>query len=258
MHEATLESGPDRNPAGGDWLGTAYLPPAGSVKKWLVVVAVVIVALGCVREWLRLSYGLEGTSFFNLNREQNLGAWFSATLLANCALLLLAAGRRATALQQPHRLFWFILCATFLALSIDEASSIHESLMGPIQSALQTEGLFRYAWVVPALVLVPLFALTSVPFLLNLPRHTALEFVGAGAVYVTGALGFEMLEGLTDGSGVVFVLFYLVEEALEITGILLFLFSLMDHLAGLSQADARRHVRGLASGAAACTGISSA
>ena len=42
-----------------------------------------------------------------------------------------------------------------------------------------------------------------------------------------------MLEGLTDGSGVVFVLFYLIEETLEIVGILSFFFSLMAHLATL-------------------------
>lgn len=214
-----------------NWLGAAYLPPASTVRKCLSAAAISIVLLGCVREWLRLGYGIGGTSFFSLNREQNIGAWFSATMLAGCALILLTAGRRAEVMQQPHRGFWFVLAATFLALSIDEASSVHESVMVPIQTALHSEGLFRYAWVVPALVMVPLFALMSLPFLFSLPRRTALWFVGSGAVYVSGALGFEMIEGQTDGSGVWFVMCYLIEETLEITGILSFLFSLMDYVA---------------------------
>lgn len=213
-----------------DWLSVAFLPPVTTVRKCVAAVAIVIVISGCVREWLRLDYGIQGTSFFNLNGEQNLGAWFSATMLAGCALLLLTAGRRAAVLQQPHHTFWFVLSVTFVALSIDESSSIHEMLMVPIHNALHSEGLLRYAWVIPALVLVPLFGLASVPFLLSQPRRTAIWFVGSGAVYVSGALGFEMFEGLTDGSGVRFVACYLVEEALEIAGVVAFFFALMDHL----------------------------
>jgi len=200
------------------------------VRKWLVVSATAIVLLGYLREWLRLGYGIQGTSFFNLNQEQNIGAWFSSTLMVGCAVLLLVAGRRAMAMRQPHAWFWFVISLTFVALSIDEASSIHESLMVPIHNALHSHGLFRYAWVVPALILVPLFFFVSIPFLLALPRRTALWFFASGAVYVTGALGFEMLGGLTDGHGLTFVVMYLIEETLEIVGIVSFFFSLMDFL----------------------------
>lgn len=232
MEERVKQLITDHEPAGGDWVGCAYLPPVTSVRRTLVWTALTIVLLGCLREWLRLGYGVQGTSFFSLNREQNLGAWFSSTIIAACAFLLFAAGRRARDAQQRRGWFWFVLALTFVALSIDEASSVHESLMVPIQGALHSEGPFRYAWVVPALVLVPLFSLASIPFLLSLPRRTALWFLVSGAVYVTGALGFEMLEGLTEGRGATFVLSYLVEEALEITGILAFFFALMDYHAG--------------------------
>ena len=233
MHQLVQKPVAERALAPRDWLGAAYLPKAAEVRRSLVTLASLIVVLGCAREWLRLGYHVEGTSFFNLNREQNIGAWFSTLMLAACALLLMTAGRRAMALRKPRAFFWFVLSATFVALSIDEASSIHESLMVPIHDALHSDGMFRYAWVVPALVLVPLFAFVSVPFLFSLPRRTALWFLASGAVYVAGALGFEMLEGLTDGEGVVFVTCYIVEETLEIAGILSFFFSLMDFLAAV-------------------------
>jgi hypothetical protein len=234
VHELIDRPVSDSDIASLDWQGSAHLPSAASVRRTLVWVAGAIVVLGWLREWLRLGYGIEGTSFFNLNREQNLGAWFSATMLAACAVLLLNAGRRARAAGQRWGWFWFVLSAVFVALSIDEASSVHEMLMDPIHDSLNSSGLFKYAWVIPALVLVPAFALSSVPFLLSLPRRTAAWFVVSGALYVSGALGFEMLEGLTDGVGPTFVLLYLVEETLEIAGIVAFFFALMDHLSGPS------------------------
>jgi len=231
MHELTERPVPGQQASAGDWLGSGYLPCAQTVRRTLLWVAAAIIALGCLREWLRLGFGIEGTSFFNLNREQNIGAWFSATMLAACALLLFTAGQRARDTGQPVGWFWFVISFTFVALSIDEASSVHEMLMVPIHDALHADGMFKYAWVVPALVLVPALALSSIPFLLSLPRRTALWFVASGAIYVAGALGCEMLEGLTDGSGLTFVLLYLVEESLEIVGIVSFFFSLMDFLA---------------------------
>lgn len=222
------------------WPGGALVPDVAAVRKTLLIAAIAIIVLGCLREWLRLGYGIEGTSFFSLNREQNIGAWFSTTMLAGCALLLLLCGRAAAMMHERYHAFWYLLSFTFLALSIDEASSVHESLMVPIQTALRTDGVFRYAWVIPALVLVPLFALTSVPFLLRLPRKTALAFVGAGGLYVTGALGFEMIEGLTDGAGVVFVLCYIIEETLEIAGILWFFLALWRHLSWTAEHELMR------------------
>lgn len=222
---------------GPTWIGAGAMPRANAVKRTLVVAAAVIIALGIVREVLRLGYGIEGTSFFSLNREQNIGAWFSTLLLAGSAFLLLNAGLEAIPARKRSDYFWFVMAVTFAALSIDEASSVHEMLMVPLQGSLHTGGLLRYAWVIPALVLVPLFALLSIPFLLNLPRGTAVRFVIAGAIYVGGALGFEMLEGLTDGVGPLFVTLYLIEESMEIGGLLIFFFALMDYHSVQSTAD---------------------
>jgi hypothetical protein len=220
----------DRAAAASDWTGASFVPPAPRVKAVLSAIAGAIFALGVLRELLRLGFGIEGTSFINLNGEQNIGAWFSATMLAACAWLLLVSGKQGVARGRPCSRFWFVLAVTFVALSIDEASSIHEMLMEPIHETLHTHGIFRYAWVIPALIMVPTFAASSIPFLISLPRRTACCFVVSGAIYVSGALGMEMIGGLTDGHGRTFVLCYLIEETLEIVGILTFFFALMDHL----------------------------
>lgn len=214
-----------------DWLGSAWLPSARAVRLTLAWAAAAICLLGYLREWARLGFGItRDTSFFNLNAEQNLCTWFSTMLLFACAFLLLNAANRAKAMKQPWGWFWFVLSFTFFALSLDEASSIHESVMVVIQDDWHPTGALQYAWVIPALVLVPLFALSSVPFLLSLPRRTALWFVASGAVYVGGALGCELIEGTTDGSGLAFTLLYLLEETMEVAGALSFLFAIMDYL----------------------------
>ena len=215
-----------------DWLGSAWLPSAGSVRRVLTWSAVTVCGLGYLRELARLGFGIgvTGTSFINLNAEQNLCSWFGTMVLFGCSFLLLTAGRRAKAFAQPRAWFWFVLSFAFVALSLDEASSVHESVRVVIQQRWHPTGAFRYAWTIPAVVLVPLFAMTSLPFLLSLPRSTALRFIASGAVYVAGALGCEMIEGMMDGSGLAFVLLYLLEETLEVVGSLLFLSAIMDHL----------------------------
>ena len=222
----------EREVAVSDWLGSAYLPSGASVRRFVFRASAVVIVIGWVREFFRviLGIGAEGTSFFNLNGEQNLGAWYSATMLAVCAFVLLTAGRRARAEMRPWGWFWFVLSLTFAAMSIDEASSIHEMFMNVIKEHWHTAGPFTYAWVIPALVMVPAFGLCSVPFLLSLPRRTAVWFVVSGAIYVSGALGCEMIEGMLDPNGAPFVLTYLIEESLEIIGFSSFFFAIIDHL----------------------------
>jgi hypothetical protein len=159
--------------------------------------------------------------------------------------MLFNAGRRARSANAPLAWYWSVLTLTFVALSIDEASSVHEMVMAVLSRTWHTGGLLKYAWVIPALVLVPLFALASVPFLLRLPRRIAALFVAAGAVFVTGALGFELLEGLTDGRGVTFVVLYLVEESLEIAASVSFFLTLAEYLATPEWAQGKEAVDAL-------------
>jgi len=214
--------------------GEAYrstdLIPFETLKKWLIIVPIAIVLLGCLREWLLLAYGLHGTSILSLNREQNLGAWYSTLLIFSCAFLLMVAGRRASQENDRDARYWYILSVVFVALSFDEASSVHEMLMDYIQPALQTSGPLLYAWVVPALVLVPIFGFLYVPFLRRLRRPYGLWFFVSGAIFVTGALGMEMVGGMFADNAVAFTLSFLVEESLEFAGMTSFFLAVASYL----------------------------
>ena len=95
------------------------------------------------------------------------------------------------------------------------------------------DGYLYYAWVVPAAIILCLLGVWYLPFLRALPRATRRRFIGAGLLYVGGALGVELLGGrwITEhGRTLTFFLVVTLEEVLELTGGLTFFDALVRHL----------------------------
>ena len=86
---------------------------------------------------------------------------------------------------------------------------------------------------IPYGVAVVVFGLIYWRFLYRLPRRTALGFVLAGGLFVTGAIGAEMVGGWyleQHGSATpLYVAIQTVEEALEMVGILVFISSMLGY-----------------------------
>ncbi|MBQ0770346.1 MAG: hypothetical protein KBT59_00770, partial [Sphingomonadales bacterium] len=74
-----------KNSLAGDSYRSTDLVPFRTIRKWLVIFPIIIVILGCLREWLLLGYGVDGTNILSLNREQNVGTWYSTVLIFSCA-----------------------------------------------------------------------------------------------------------------------------------------------------------------------------
>ena len=59
-------------------------------------------------------------------------------------------------------------------------------------------------------------------------------FIFSGAMYVIGALGFEMLEGLqayvNGKQNIIYTLIYTIEELLEMLAIVLFIYALLSYI----------------------------
>lgn len=168
--------------------------------------------------------------FLSLSYEQNLPTWYASGLLLCCALVLAAIAREAALTGASHRWHWRGLAATFLYLSLDEAVGLHEHL----GEGLELPGVLYFSWVVPAAVAVGVFGLLYLPFLAHLPARPRWQFLAAGAIYVTGALGMELPLGYwTERHGndnLVYALIDLVEESLELLGVSLFLVALVEYL----------------------------
>lgn len=206
-----------------------------SRARLLWTLTATVIGLGIFRELFVAVYGVD-TIFqdmrhINLDAEQCLGAWFGSAQMLACAILLWLISRQATLDQHRDRHYWTVLSLIFFALSLDEATSVHELVIEPLQHVLHTSGPFLFAWVIPALIFVPVFFLFYVGFLLRLPARFAIWFLVSGALYVAGALGMEMVGGAvathTGEQGLYYILCYVTEESLEMIGMTSFMLALI-------------------------------
>ena len=80
-----------------------------------------------------------------------------------------------------------------------------------------------------------MIGLAYLKFVWALPKRTRLHFIMAGVIFLTGALGIEMLGAReADIYGyytVIYSFLYSLEEMLEMLGIVLFIYALLSYLA---------------------------
>ena len=144
-------------------------------------------------------------------------------------------------------LHWSILSGIFLLMSIDEVAKIHEALGETVAAVLgfvgySPGGLLYAAWVIPGAIFVFVVALAYLRFFFDLPKKTRLWFLVAGALFVVGALGMEMLnsrlssfygwEGLESMPNKVKMIIAVqtaLEELFEMSGVVVFIYALLSY-----------------------------
>ncbi len=183
-------------------------------------------------------YGL--ITLFDFNQEKNIPTLFSSFLLIITSAVLASITSTQKKLQSPY-IAWGGLSLIFMFLSIDEFVSLHEMLVTPVRTLLNTSGALRYAWVIPYGAMLIVFVISYLKFLYALPRKIGTLFILSGGVYVTGALGFELIGSwYHDNYGtdnLMYSMIYTTEELLEMLGITLFITTLLLHI-GLTYKDA--------------------
>lgn len=174
---------------------------------------------------------------FVFGDERNFPTFFSLLLLLGSAVLLLWV-RQLEAMRNNARIEWAVLAGGFLVMAFDEIFEIHETLGEPTRALLGMEdsasrGLLYFSWVIPALVLCSVIGIYFVGFLRGLPPATFRRFVVAGAMYLGGAIGFEMLGGrhaeVNGRDNLTYHLYSTMEEGLEMAGLIVFIRALLDH-----------------------------
>lgn len=206
----------------------------GRLGRVVVVASAVVWGLGVMREILIAALGprtaLEDLRQIWLDVEHSLPAWYSSILMLGIALVLWLIARLLRREGGADVRRWSLLGLLFAAMAMDEAVSFHEVLIDPVRNLVGASGPFHFAWVIPGAIGVALIGLYFLPFLFRLPRRTAVLFVVAGAVYVAGALGMEMVGGAMaeayGTSALPYVVAFVVEEGLEIAGLTAFLLAL--------------------------------
>jgi hypothetical protein len=170
---------------------------------------------------------------FDLDAEGTLPSWFQSGLLLACAALLGLIGRSRAPGDRFAR-HWKILACLFVYLSADEAASLHETGGFWISEGFGWMGsLGVYVWLIPAVALLAGLAIGLRAFLLHLPQRIRRTMIAAAVVYVAGAAGMELVEAALDRleGTPAFGLLTVVEESLEMAGLVLFVNALLSYIA---------------------------
>ncbi len=220
------------------------------VAAALALGALFFIAASVVVELDRIYLGLGNswgaTRLFSAAREGGIQTWYSTVLLLFCSVLLAIISAAVKGAGGRGYLYWAGLAVVFVYLSADEGAEIHERFV-PLGRAmldvvgLEASGALARAWVVPGAVGVLLFALVYLRFFMRLPSKTRLLFFAAGAVFLGGAVGVEVLTGFYlnsyDGAqsgallqSAIRLMLPNVEELLEMLGGVVLAYALMSYM----------------------------
>ena len=181
--------------------------------------------------------------FFNLDYEATFPSFFSAILLFVSALLSFLISTQKNIVK--YLTYWRVLGFILLFLCLDEATSIHEEFIGEVQARLfqqrgfsDLNGFLYFGWVIPYTLFLIALVFYFFKFVLLLPPKVRNLFILSGCVYVSGALGCELIEGYykkNDPSDTIMMgLFVSVEETLEMCGLSILVYTLLYHIASLN------------------------
>jgi hypothetical protein len=122
-------------------------------------------------------------------------------------------------------------------MAVDESCSIHEMLERPGKRLLgQRDGgdIFHFAWVIFGMAFAVTFVLSYLKFFFHLPSPTQRRFFAAGTVFLSGALGMELLgsyyASLHGVRNFPYSMLAAIEEGLEMTGVIIFINALLNYL----------------------------
>lgn len=205
----------------------AEAPAATRPIRWYIPLAVMVaISLALVLASYLLPthhpiYTREGAIGFwlNVDTERNLPSWWSTMLLGAGGILHLGGGwiaRRTGARGVPA---WVLVGVLLLALSLDEAISIHETL-AELRGVIATPFDFEYFWLVIGVPLAVVILLVVVLSGLRMPAHSLAMLLLGFLLLFGGAVGVEAIESaqFEQGRDADVTLSYHREEALEMVG----------------------------------------
>jgi hypothetical protein len=172
-----------------------------------------------IDEWLYIS-------FFDLDEEESIGTWYSALILFAAGQLALLQARYIHRHAGGWHAWWLLLAIGFHLLSLDEVAGFHEFVNTVVEDT---------HWTTFGAIIALVVATAYLPFLWALPARTRWLFVLSGAIYLGGAVGVEWAtlwyEENDQLNTLAYNLWNAVEEFMEMAGVILFIYSLLDHIA---------------------------
>ena len=211
------------------------------VARWLSWTVVALVAVGTAARIVMYQIAphpdhpiARATRRLALGHEPSVANWYSSLALLASAILAWIVAVHENRAGRPYRFHWFALAILLALLALDEAVMIHELADRVTQEWLDTDGILYFAWVIPGAAFTLLVGIGFLGFLRHLESRTRRFVLSAGVIFISGALGVEMIEGVLMGThglaSVPFTLAISLEEGLEMFGIVLLIYALLDYI----------------------------
>ncbi len=188
---------------------------AKTIVRALIIAVLFITLVSLAARFALYMWGEEGLlqplRIFDVGEERSIPAWFESLQFLLCSILLAVVAVAKKQRGDRYSLHWSVLSIIFLLLSLDEVASIHEAIGQQSEHLLHSatgftpSGAISFFWVVPGAAFTLIVVLAYLRFLAHLPQTTRRLFLFAGALFVLGALGIEMLSAqvLSSSEGIV-------------------------------------------------------
>lgn len=203
----------------------------------LIIIVVILIVMSVGSQIVRFSYfdpNLNQFERFNLDAEGNIPTFFSTMFLIFSAVILGTIAISKKNDGDRYALHWLTLFIIFFLMAFDEAASLHDMLDRPLKYLINTDGIFYFTWVIPAMIFLLVFLVSYLKFWLHLPLQSKIQIAFAFILYISGALGFEIISGSYKSNfsepNLNYILITNIEETLEFAGIVLFIYALLKYL----------------------------
>jgi hypothetical protein len=180
------------------------------IVRAMIIAVLLITLVSFIARVAMYVWGMDGylqhLRLLDVSEERSIPAWFESLQFLLCSVLLAVIAVAKKRRGDRYSLHWSVLSIILLLLSLDEVASIHEAIGQQSERLLHSitgftpSGLIKFFWVVPGAIFVLIVLLAYLRFIANLPQTTRRLFLFAGALFVLGALGFEMLSAQVSSS----------------------------------------------------------
>ena len=222
------------------------------IIKLLLLITVILIVIHTI---ILIIYYLVGDPekfdfirMFDLDMERNVPTLFSSVLFCISAFLFYLLSHSSLHTKPHDSKYWKGLSFIFIFLSIDESAKIHEQIGDFTKQFIDATGYLHYPWVISYTILILILGVIYLKFFLKMPRKVFYAFILSAVIFLTGAIGFELL-GANESSqhgttSILYSIFYTIEESLEMFG-LVYLISILlslleSHTLNLSKKETLR------------------
>jgi len=205
------------------------------IVKFLVIVALILITIHSIILGIYYYVGdpdkFDFVQMFDLDMERNIPTMFSSFILAFSALCFYLLSKESAEKAKNHQKYWLGLSGVFLFLSFDEGAKIHEKIGDFTENFVDPTGYLHYPWVISYGILVLILAVLYMKFFWKMPTKVFRSFMLSAFIYLSGAVGFELLganeSSLHGTKTVLYSVLYTIEESLEMFGVILLIWILL-------------------------------